>query len=268
MIGARATLRAIGLCIGIAGMVTLVGSPASAQTLDAILKAGKIRIGIDMTIPPFGFEDAQNQPAGSEVDTAKLLAHDLGVQLEIVPTTAINRIPYLLTNRADLMMATFAISPERAKSAWFSTPYGASGAVLMAPKGANFKSMADLAGKTIAVARGSLTDQSLTTDAPKEVRVMRFDDDAGASAAMMAGQVDAYGTATPIAANLIRQFPDRQLEVKFTIRTSWYSIGLRRGDVDMLQWVNTFLFFHLQNGDLGRIYRKWVGSPLPPVPSL
>ena len=55
---------------------------------------------------------------------------------------------------------------------------------------------------------------------------------------------------------------------EFTIRTSWYSVGLRPGNVDMLHWVNTFIFIHLQNDDLEKIYQKWVGSKLPPVPTM
>lgn len=264
MMAVLARLRWIWLALPI--LVFCV--PASAQSLDAILKAGKIRIGIDTNTPPFGFMDENQKPAGSEVETAKLLAHDLGVQLEIVPTTAANRVAYLLTNRADLMMATFAISTERARAVWFSTPYGASGAQLLAPKQSAIKSFADLAGKTVAVARGSLTDQSLSADPPKDVQIVRFDDDAAASAAMMAGQVDALGTATPIAAMLLHRFPGRGLESKFTIRTSWYSVGVRPGEIDMLHWVNTFIFIHLQNGDLEKIYQKWVGSKLPPVPTM
>lgn len=142
-----------------------------------------------------------------------------------------------------------------------------SGAQLLATKQAAINSFADLAGKTVGVARGSLTDQGLSADPPKDVRIVRFDDDAAASAAMMAGQVDALGTARPIAAMLMHRFSDR-LESKFTIRTAWYSIGLRPGEVDMLQWVNTFIFVHLQNGDLAKIYQKWVGVALPPVPTL
>ena len=49
---------------------------------------------------------------------------------------------------------------------------------------------------------------------------------------------------------------------------SWYGVGMRRGDADLLQWVNTFVMFHLQNGDMAKIYEKWIGSPLPPVPAL
>ena len=41
--------------------------------------------------------------------------------------------------------------------------------------------------------------------------------------------------------------------------TAWYAIGMKRGDTDLLQWVNTFVFFHLQNGDLGHLRSGWVG---------
>ena len=64
--------------------------------------------------------------------------------LEIVPVTGANRIPYLITGRVDLVMATFAVSPERAKSVWFSTPYGATGSVVMAAKDVAVKTYADL----------------------------------------------------------------------------------------------------------------------------
>ncbi|MBL8698006.1 MAG: transporter substrate-binding domain-containing protein [Alphaproteobacteria bacterium] len=260
--------RVIGALLAILALTGLPSLPAAAQGVDAILKRGKIIVGIDLAVPPFGLQDQSFKPTGSEVETAQLLAKDLGVELEIVPTTAQNRIPYLVTNRVDLIMATFAISPERAKSVWFSTPYGATGSVLMAPKGLAIKSYAELAGKKVSVARGSFTEQSLVREAPSTTQIVRFDDDASATAAMVAGQVDAYGTAMPIALDLIKRFPDKQFEVKFSMLTAWYSIGLKRGDSDLLQWVNSFLFFHLQNGDLAKIYEKWIGIPLPPVPTL
>jgi polar amino acid transport system substrate-binding protein len=241
---------------------------ASAQGLDTIVKRGKLIVGIDMSVPPFSFQDEKQQPAGSEVETAQLMAKDLGVELEIVSVTAANRIPYLQTNKVDLMLATFAISPERAKSVWFSTPYGATGSVLMAPEAAKIKSWADLAGKKVSVARGSFTEQALAANAPPTAQVVRFDDDASATQAMVAGQVDAYGTAFPIAVTMIKRFPDKKWEISFSMLTAWYAVGMKKGESDLLQWVNTFLFFHLQNGNLGRIYAKWMGQPLPPVPVL
>src|SRR3977135_1883344 len=63
------------------------GLSAHADPLDDIKKAGKIRIAIDLAIPPFGMTDDKMQPTGSDVDLARLLAKDLGVHLEIVPPT-------------------------------------------------------------------------------------------------------------------------------------------------------------------------------------
>ena len=146
--------------------IALCGS-ASAQKLDEIIKRGKLMVGIDMNSPPYGFQDEKQQPTGSEVETAQLLAKDLGVELEIVPTTVANRIPYLTTNRVDAIMATFAITPERAKSVWFSTPYGTTGSIVIAPKTVSMKAMPDLDGKKIATTRGSAAEVALSNNAPK-----------------------------------------------------------------------------------------------------
>ena len=77
--------------------LSLSFAPAQADTLDNIKKAGKVRIAIDTAIPPFGMTDDKLQPTGSDVETAQLLAKDLGVALEIVTTTGPTRIPMLQT---------------------------------------------------------------------------------------------------------------------------------------------------------------------------
>src|SRR3954447_7576952 len=73
---------------------------AEAQTLDAVLKRGKILVGVNIASPPFGTTDAKMEPDGYDVDIAKMLAKDLGVELEIVSVTNENRIPTLLTGKA------------------------------------------------------------------------------------------------------------------------------------------------------------------------
>src|ERR1700761_7697132 len=94
------------LIAGAALALLALSAVAHADTLDDIRKAGKIRIAIDTAIPPFGMTDDKMQPAGSDVETAQLLAKDLGVQLEIVTTTGPTRIPTLQTSKADLVIST------------------------------------------------------------------------------------------------------------------------------------------------------------------
>ena len=98
---------------------------ADAQALDRIIKEKKIRITAELTSPPFGILDKDNKPTGSEVETARQLAKDLGVELELVNVTGPQRIPALLSDRADLAISSLSITTERAKSVWFSSPHGA-----------------------------------------------------------------------------------------------------------------------------------------------
>jgi len=244
--------------------------PGAAQsTLDEIIKRGSIKIGMDLAAPPFAFQDEKQQPAGSEVETARLVAKDLGVQLEIVPTSAANRIPYLVTGRVDVMMGAFSIFPDRAKSIWFSSPYGSVTSVVLAPATTGIKDYPDLVGKKISVSRGTYTEQVLMAAAPQGTQIVRFDDDAQAMAAMASGQVDAYGVGNVPGSQLIKRFPERKYEIKITIPPrNWYSFGVRRGDSDLLQWINTWVFFRRESGDLRRIYEALIGDKLPAPPVL
>ncbi len=238
-------------------------------SLDAVIKRGKILVGMDVSAPPFAYEDQNQQPAGSEVETARLLAKDLGGQLQIVPTSAANRIPYLVTGRVDLMMGAFAIFADRAKAVWFSSPYGTVTSVILAPHSASITSYADLVGKKISVSRGTYTEQVLMAAVPPGAEIVRFDDDPQAMAALASGQVDAYGVGNVPGSQLIRRFPDRHYEIKITIPPqNWYAFGVRKGAVDLLQWVNTFVFLHRENGDFQKIYETVIGDKLPPLPTL
>jgi polar amino acid transport system substrate-binding protein len=241
---------------------------ASAQKLDEIIKRGKLLVGIDMNSPPYGFQDERQQPTGSEVETAQLLAKDLGVELEIVPTTVANRVPYLTTSRVDAIMATFAITPERAKSVWFSRPYGTTGSIIIAPKSVRIGSYADLDGKKIATTRGSAAEIALGNNAPKGTQIVRFDDDSAATAALVSGQTDSLITTPAIAQTIYKRFPDRGYEEKFSVLKFWYGVGVTRGNSDLLQWLNTALMFNIENGNISKINEKWMGAPLKGIPAL
>jgi polar amino acid transport system substrate-binding protein len=242
---------------------------AAESTLDTILKRGKVLIGMDMSAPPFAYTDEKQEPAGSEVETARLIAKDLGVELEIVPTAAANRVPYLVTGRVDMMMGAFAIFPDRAKSIWFSSPYGSVTSVIIAPGQTAITKYEDLVGKKISVSRGTYTEQVLMAALPEGAEVIRFEDDSQAMAALASGQVDAYGVGNVPGAGLIKRFPERNYEIKISIPPrNWYSVGVRKGDSDLLQWLNTFVFFHRENGDLKKIYETAIGDKLPNPPTL
>ena len=104
------------------------------QTIDDVLSKKKIQVGILVDLPPFGVVNAKNEYEGFDVDVAKLMAKYLGVDCELVAVTGPNRIPYLLTGKVDVLVATFGITPERARQVQFCIPYSSIDIVLMAPK--------------------------------------------------------------------------------------------------------------------------------------
>ena len=122
---------AIALLLGIA-----VAGPqhrAAAQTVDDIIKKGKVIIGVNTTTPIFGLMGKDGQPEGYDPDVARLVGKYMGVPVEFVSVTGANRIPYLLSGQVDMVIALFGITPERALQISFSIPYASEAATLVAP---------------------------------------------------------------------------------------------------------------------------------------
>lgn len=240
--------------------------PAAAQTADEIKKKGTLTVGLLVDFPPYGTVNAQNQPDGYDADVARLLAKDLGVKLDLVPVTGPNRIPYLLTNKVDVLVASLAVTPERAKQVQFSKPYSAATIVLYGAKKTNIKTPADLKGLRIAVARASTQDTALTAIAPEGTEIRRFDDDASAMQALLSGQVDAIGCSTTVAAQIAKRAGDAY-ENKLVLKQQFMAVAMRQGQPDLLTTVNEFVTRNTSNGELNKLYEKWLQSPLPAMPA-
>lgn len=237
-------------------------SLAAHAELDDIRAAKKIRISVDLSSPPSGMTDSNMKPTGSDYDVAVLLAKDLGLALELVPTVGATRIPNLQTNKADLVIATLAWTPERAKVVDYSIPYAGQVSLVGGIKGINVKSMADLAGKTVAVNRSTTQDVDLTTNA-KGANIVRYDDDSAVITAVVTGQADLVGTSQALFLTAVNKAPARQLEPKFVLRTNNLGIGMRQGEPKLKEWVNAWVRTNMLNGKLNDIFKKYHGADIP-----
>lgn len=244
-------------------ITTLVASVANADTLADIKQRKKVLVGIDLTFPPFGTLDASLKPVGSDVSAAKMLAKDLGVELEIVQLTGPNRVPYLLTNKVDMVISSFSITAERKKVIDFSLPYSISESVILAPKSVIITKLADLSGKRIGVVRGNLQENLLKPIAPEGMQVVRFDDDASNVIGLLSGQVDGIGASKELLPNITKQNPAKQIESKLSIAVVQHGIGIRKGDTALLDWTNQWVAKNLANGRLSDSYKEAVGFALP-----
>jgi polar amino acid transport system substrate-binding protein len=98
----------------------MIAGPAAAD-LQEILAAGKVRIGVPVDVPPFGFVGKSNEPVGLDVDVANMIGKALGVEVELQQITGANRIPYLVTDRLDMVISAMGATPERVLVPLFRT---------------------------------------------------------------------------------------------------------------------------------------------------
>jgi polar amino acid transport system substrate-binding protein len=238
---------------------------ALSDTLDTIKQRKKILVAVDIGAPPYGMLDDKAQQVGSDVEGAKLLAKDLGVELEIVPVSGPNRVPFLLTKKADVVMASFSITDERKKVIGFSEPYGVVPVVVAGPAKPPIKGFGDLAGKTIAVTRGTTSDQELSKGVKDVagVNIVRYEDDATTNTAVSTGQQDYLAAAPSVIPAVKKANPSRDILIQFTMKAYPYGVGLRKEDTALKGWLDGWVKTNLKNGKFNEIYKRYFGMSLP-----
>ncbi|WIY52585.1 transporter substrate-binding domain-containing protein [Devosia sp. YIM 151766] len=251
----------LGLALAAAVLTPVL---AHADALADIEAAGKIRVSIDPAAPPYSSLDASGQYVGSEVEFANKLGADWGVAVELVPTSAANRIPYLQTNRADVVISTLSITDERREVIDFSRPYSAIQIVVGGPAASGVDSIDDLAGKRIAVVRGSTNDAQITADAPEGADIVRLEDDSTAITALLSGQADLYVTAPALLTTVNAQNPSLDVRPLIVLNTNVTGIGVAKGEDALREKLDAWVADGIADGSLNAIYSGAFGIDLPP----
>ncbi|GAB2884589.1 transporter substrate-binding domain-containing protein [Uliginosibacterium flavum] len=237
--------------------------PALADGLDNIKKAGSLRVAVPQDFPPFGTVGADMKPVGYDIDAAALIAKEMGVKLELIPVSSTNRIPYLTTGKADLVISSLGKNPDREKVIDFTNAYAPFFNGVFGPADAKVANAADLAGKTIAVTRGSVEDLELSKIAPATAVIKRFEDNNTTLSAYLSGQTQLAATGNVVAAALNERTKLRPLTPKFLIKNSPCFVGVNKGETALIARVNDILAKAKKDGSLNQIAVKWLHNPLP-----
>ena len=236
---------------------------AAADALAEIEKSGTIRVAVPQDFPPFGSVGPDMTPQGYDIDVAKLIAEKIGVELELVPVTSANRIPYLQTQKVDLVISSLGKNPEREAVIDFSAPYAPFFNGIFAPADVTITSVTDLSGKVVGVTRGAVEDLELTKVAPADVTIKRYEDNNGTISAFLSGQVEAVATGNVVAAAILERNPPKRPELKFLIKNSPCYIGLNKNEPALLAKVDGIIAAAKADGALNAIAEKWLKASLP-----
>ncbi len=254
------------LALGIVSVIatTLSGS-AFADDLDAILARHVIRVAVPTDYPPFGFAGSDMKPKGLDIDMANLIAQKLGVQLQLVPTTAPNRIAYLQTNKTDLTISSLGKTAERAKVIDFSIAYSPFFDAVFGSKSTLASNYGELSGKVIAVTRGSMEDDELQRLAPGAV-VQRFEDNNSTVAAFLSGQTQMFAAGTAVASAIEQSHPGVNMALKVVLSNSPCYVGMNKGEPQLLAKVNQIIREAKSDGYLDKLSKQWLGAPAGNLP--
>lgn len=251
----------------VAGSALALSCAVQAQdTLATVLARKSIAIGIPADFAPYGFVGPDFKPQGLDVSSAQLVADKLGVKAELVPVSTPNRIVYLQSGKIDLIVSALGKTPEREQVIDFTIAYAPFYQAIFGPRALSVKSFDDLAGKSVAVTRGTIQDNTLTQVAPATLRILRFEDDASTVAAFVGQQTQLLATGAAVAAAAIQKNPGLQAEYKLLLKDSPNFMAVRKGDQALRDRVNAILRAAKADGTLEANAQRWLGRGTGPLP--
>jgi polar amino acid transport system substrate-binding protein len=230
------------------------------SALEQVAERGKLRVGFS-TFVPWAMKDKTGEFIGFEIDVARRLAEDMGVEVEFVPTKWDGIIPALLTGKFDVIIGGMGIRPQRNLKVNFTIPYDYTGMSIMAhrKKAEGFDSLEDFntGGVAIAARMGTTAAAAAKKHMP-EAELRLFDDEAQTIQELMNGRVHAVVASAPLPAHTVARFPGKlflPLEETFTREAVGFAI--RKGDVDTLNFFNNWIRVVANEGWLEERHDYW-----------
>jgi polar amino acid transport system substrate-binding protein len=278
LLGGTFVVALAAIAVGVAGLGAAArpsAPTAKAPKFPALPSEVKSRkrwlIGVKCDYPPFGFVDVRGKNDGYDVAVARRFAELAFGKLNRVSLTCVttpSRIPTLISGRVDMIISTLTWTQARADQIDFSIPYyGATGRLLV-PNSSTLTT-AGLAGKTVTTTRGSIYG-TWVRNCFKNTNLLEVDSPAAATLAVQNQQADAFMFDDAFLLNVATQDPTLKLTTEKFLTIPW-GIGMRKGDMATVNWVNAALRLMKSKDEFVKIMRanapaRLVGDFLDNVP--
>ncbi|MBV8840010.1 MAG: transporter substrate-binding domain-containing protein [Alphaproteobacteria bacterium] len=256
--------------VGAGILTTAAGGPASAApvTLEALKKAGEIKVGCEAAYVPFTYRDNTGKIVGFDVEFAARMFEPIGVKPNFTDTQWSGVIPALYAGRFD-MVPTMSYTKERLERVLFSIPYADASQALLIRAGDKdkIKTIADMSGKVLGIKLGSpgetlknkLETQLKTERGAGFKDVKTYDDHPAAYLALAQGSVDGVLNTVPTLAVVMRDKPGAFAMVQNVGGSNWHGYAFRKEDSEIADFINGRIVAMKANGELAALQMKWFG---------
>jgi ABC-type amino acid transport substrate-binding protein len=265
-------------------VLLLLGATGLAQgaegTLEKIARTGEFVIGYRTDSLPLSFRNGEGQPAGYSVDLCLRIGTavrqhlgDKEVKMKFVPVTSNDRISAIVDSTIDIECGSTTITLSRQEQVDFSLPTFVTGGSIVTLKESGIRNTADLAGKRIAVARGTTTEDQMRAYLAEngiDAEIFVVGDRTEGWARLTQGNVDAMASDQIVLIGLIMSSPDptRYWLASEIFSYEPYGLIVRRNDADFRLIVNRALAEIYRGEDHADIFYKWIGKAgieMPPI---
>ena len=220
-----------------------------------------LRVGMELSYPPFEMTDPQGRPAGVSVKLAEALGKHLGREVVIENIAFDGLVTALKTRKIDCVISSMTATPERRKSIAFSEPYLKTGLALLVAARSPVKTAADLdaPGRVVAVKKGTTGHQYAAMNL-KRARVLVLDKEAAAVLEVAQGKADAFIYDSLSVFQNHRRHQEQTRAILAPFREETWAIGLRLGDDDLRRRVNAFLEAFRAEGGFERLGDEFLAE--------
>jgi ABC-type amino acid transport substrate-binding protein len=225
--------------------------------LDEIKKRGKIVVGTEPLFPPFEFYNEKGELVGFDIDLAKEIAKQLGVELEL-KTLSFEKLfsALILTKEIDIIISAISVTPERTKFVAFSIPYFGSGEVFLIKKGLSVEKLEEMKNKKIGVQTGTISEVEAKKFSKPE-NIILFKNYQIAIESLLKDEIDAVLVEYPLAKFLVKENPKLNI-IPYNISSNFYAIGLRKGEDKFLFEINQIIQKLKRSGYFKILEEKWL----------
>lgn len=246
---------------GLAALLLLMVLAGCSTARPSIVGKKTLVIGVRPDLPGLGLKRPDGTFEGFEVDAARYLAARLGAKVRFVPALASDREPLILSGRADLVLATFSITPERKTRIEFAGPYLNSYQDILVRTGdRKIHDVRDLKGRKVCAVKGANTAERVTRDRQVAATLVPADTYDQCVAMLHTGAVEAITTNDVILVGLIKRAGSGMRLVHAPFGEQRTGIGLRRGDIDGCEVLNDAITRMYEDGTATRLARQWFGG--------
>lgn len=232
------------------------------NSLSDVLDKGYFIVGLDDSFPPMGFRDENGELTGFDIELAQALAAEMGLEAQLQPIDWKAKELELDGGNIDVIWNGYTITPERLEAVLMSDPYMKNEQVVVVPADSDIKTLADLAGKKVAVQDGSSAQDAIAGDEELAGSIgeqVDFKDNVTALMDVASGQTDALAVDSVVADYYIAQRPGEFVILSETLAPEEYGIGFRKADQALHDAFAAALKQMREDGKAAELSTKWFG---------